>query len=91
MKLLRFSLTLYAAYAEETYDDTDRVRSMEMIRDIKEQFRRKIGELEWMDESTKRRTREQLGASRDDIVSPQEIRSALSRENVFQTVSFAKN
>lgn len=60
---------------------------MDLIKNLKHQFKDKLQKVEWLDNNIKNTAREMLAGSVYEIVTYQEISEVISREGIYDNVS----
>lgn len=72
---------------EFNYDRESRDKVLQIIRNLKTQFKKALYRVDWLDESSKDVTREVISTSVEVVVSADEIRNEISETNLYQKVS----
>ncbi|CAH2034230.1 unnamed protein product, partial [Iphiclides podalirius] len=70
---MSLSIAVGALYIRKYFDEGSKANALEMVSDIRQQFRRTLAEVEWMDETTRRAAIEKADAMAAHIAYPGEM------------------
>lgn len=83
----RMNPVISAAYVEEYFDEETRHRVIEIIRNIKTEFKRTLLKLNWLDGRTKHMAIEKLLTSVEEIVPYRDIVDSIEQSTIYDYVS----
>lgn len=81
------SIAVGALYIRKFFNEEAKKDAMEMVQDIREQFRRTLEEVEWMDEKTRRQALAKADAMAAHIAYPDEMLSDEKLTEFYDGVS----
>lgn len=75
-----------AAYVEQYFDEETRQRVIDVIRNIKNEFKHTLLKLNWLDERTKHMAIEKLVTSVEEIVTYKDIIDSIEQSTIYDYV-----
>lgn len=80
------SISTGALYIRKYFDEDSKKKALEMVQDIREEFKKILEELDWMDETTKKAALEKAASMSTHIAYPDELLDNKKLEEFYENV-----
>lgn len=82
------SISTGALYVRKYFDEDSKKKALEMVQDIREEFKKILEQLDWMDDVTKKAALEKAASMSTHIAYPDELLDNKKLEEFYENVRF---